>query len=164
MKSIMPAANTVDFHGVKMNWAGDMTRGRNDHPVSKRFLITYLIKRSHKGKPVHLLRDPDGTVWVLQTPKAVDASLTPSDLDQGLSGKTTARAGSSKRSCSPRTCRLIRIALAAGQLSFATILVTCCGVRLWQGHPAPTTCLQRCESASDYSKTIGVAFANGRKG
>lgn len=34
------------------------------------------------GKPVHLLREPNGTVWVLQEfTKAVDPSLTPENLD-----------------------------------------------------------------------------------
>ena len=35
------------------------------------------------GKPVHLLREPGGTVWVLQEyTKAVDPSLTPDNLNE----------------------------------------------------------------------------------
>ena len=36
----------------------------------------------HAGKPVHLLREPGGAVWVLQEyTKAVDPSLTPDNLN-----------------------------------------------------------------------------------
>ena len=36
----------------------------------------------HAGKPVHLLREPGGPIWVLQEyTKAVDSSLTPNNLN-----------------------------------------------------------------------------------
>ena len=140
------SGDTVDFHGVKMNWAGDMTGAEMIAQFQSAY-VPSLIQRNtnwvfHKGKPVHLLRDPDGTVWVLQEyTKAVDASLTPDNLDQlGGKLKNLPRAGSSKRRCSPRTCRLIRIALAAGQLSFAMILVTPTRGAAMARTPVPTTC------------------------
>ena len=41
----------------------------------------------HAGKPLHLLREPGGAVWVLQEyTKAVDPSLTPDNLHE-LGGK-----------------------------------------------------------------------------
>jgi hypothetical protein len=49
--------------------------------------VPSLIQRNtcwtwHAGKRVHLLREPNGTVWVLQEyTKAVDPSLTPDNLD-----------------------------------------------------------------------------------
>ena len=78
--------DTVDFHGVKMNWAGDMTGAEMIAQFQSAY-VPSLIQRNtnwilHAGKPVHLLREPDGTVWVLQEyTKAVDPSLTPDNLD-----------------------------------------------------------------------------------
>ena len=73
--------DTVDFHGVKMNWAGDMTGAEMIAQFQSAY-VPSLIRRDtnwiwHAGKPVHLLREPNGTVWVLQEyTKAVDPSLT----------------------------------------------------------------------------------------
>ena len=78
--------DTVDFHGLGMRWAGDMTGAE----MVAQFQNAYapnLIQRNtiwtwHAGKRVHLLREPGGTVWVLQEyTKAVDPSLTPDNLD-----------------------------------------------------------------------------------
>jgi len=78
--------DTVNFHGVDMFWAGDMTGAE----MIANFQTAYLpclIRRDtiwtfKAGKPVHLLREPSGTVWVLQEyTKAVDPSLTPDNLD-----------------------------------------------------------------------------------
>lgn len=81
------AGDTVSFHGVDMNWVGDMTGAE----MTANFQTAYLpclIRRDtiwtwKAGKPVHLLREPGGTVWVLQEyTKVVDPSLTPDNLDQ----------------------------------------------------------------------------------
>ena len=78
--------DTVDFHGVKMNWAGDMTGAEMIAQFQSAY-VPSLIKRDtiwtwHKGKPVHLLREPGGPVWVLQEyTNAVDSSLTPDNLN-----------------------------------------------------------------------------------
>jgi hypothetical protein len=77
--------DTVDFHGVGMNWAGDMT-GAEMMTQFESAYVPSLIRRAtnwiwHAGKPVQLLREPNGTVWVLQEfTKAVDPSLTPDNL------------------------------------------------------------------------------------
>lgn len=80
-----------DFHGVPMRWVGDMTGAE----MTSQFQNAYapsLIQRNtiwtfHAGKPVQLLREPNGTVWVLQEyTKAVDPSLTPDNLHE-LGGK-----------------------------------------------------------------------------
>ncbi len=77
--------DSVDFHGIKMNWAGDMTGAEMVAQFQSAY-VPSLIQRNtnwvwHAGKPVHLLREPNGTVWVLQEyTKAVDPSLTPENL------------------------------------------------------------------------------------
>ena len=76
----------VDFHGIKMNWAGDMTGAEMIAQFQSAY-VPSLIQRNtnwifHAGKPVHLLREPSGTVWVLQEyTKAADSTLTPDNLD-----------------------------------------------------------------------------------
>ena len=81
------AGDTVDFHGVGMNWVGDMT-GAEMMTQFQSAYVPSLIRRDtiwtfKAGKPVHLLREPGGPVWVLQEyTKAVDPSLTPDNLDQ----------------------------------------------------------------------------------
>jgi hypothetical protein len=81
------AGDTVSFHGVDMFWAGDMTGGEMIANFETAYLPC-LIRRDtiwtfKAGKPVHLLREPGGTVWVLQEyTKAADPSLTPDNLDQ----------------------------------------------------------------------------------
>lgn len=77
----------VDFHGIKMNWAGDMTGTEMVTQFSSAY-VPCLIQRNtlwiwHPGKPLHLLREPGGAVWILQEyTKAVDPSLTPDNLEQ----------------------------------------------------------------------------------
>ena len=84
------AGDTVDFHGVAMNWVGDMTGAEMVAQFENAYLPC-LIRRDtiwtwYAGKPVYLLREP-GTNWVLQEyTKAVDASLTPDNLHE-LGGK-----------------------------------------------------------------------------
>ena len=79
--------DTVDFHGVKMNWAGDMTGAEMMAQIAKAYVPSLIHRNTnwifHAGKPVHLLREPDGTVWVMQEyTKAVDPSLTTENLQQ----------------------------------------------------------------------------------
>ena len=70
-----------------MLWGGDMTGAEMIAKLRDAYL-PYLIRRNtiwtfKAGKPVHLLREPEGPVWVLQEyTKAVDPSLTPDNLDQ----------------------------------------------------------------------------------
>ena len=57
--------DAVDFHGVKMNWAGDMT-GAEMMTQFQSAYVPSLIRREtnwiwHAGKPLHLLREPNGT-------------------------------------------------------------------------------------------------------
>ena len=69
-----------------MNWAGDMTGAEMIAQFQSAY-VPSLIQRNtnwifHAGKPLHVLRDPNGTVWVLQEyTKAVDPSLTPDNLN-----------------------------------------------------------------------------------
>jgi hypothetical protein len=70
-----------------MNWVGDMTGAEMVAQFENAYLPC-LIRRDtiwtwRAGKPVHLLREPGGPVWVLQEyTKAADPSLTPDNLDQ----------------------------------------------------------------------------------
>ena len=63
-------------------------RGRDDGPDARARTSPTLIYRNsnwiwHAGKPVHLLREPGGTVWVMQEyTKDVDPSLTLDNLHQ----------------------------------------------------------------------------------
>lgn len=75
----------VDFHGVKMGWVGEMIV----KDLMDQFHNAYLpclIQRFtnwiyHVGKPVHILRDPEGTTWVMQEyTKNVDPTLTIDNL------------------------------------------------------------------------------------
>ena len=74
------------FHGVELRWGGDMTGAEMISQMQNAYAPN-LIQRNtiwtwHAGKRVHLLREPGGTVWVLQEyTKAVDPSLTPDNLD-----------------------------------------------------------------------------------
>ena len=83
--------DTVNFHGVDMIWAGDMTGAEMVAQFENAYLPC-LIRRNtiwtfKAGKPVYLLREPNGPVWVLQEyTKAVDPGLTPDNLNE-LGGK-----------------------------------------------------------------------------
>ena len=77
----------IDFHGVKMAWMAEMVT----EDVFEQFKNPYLpsvIQRNTKwtwwaGKPVYLLREPNGTVWVMQEyTKEIDPTLTIDGLDQ----------------------------------------------------------------------------------
>jgi hypothetical protein len=75
------------FHGVELRWGGDMTGAEMISQMQSAY-VPSLIRRNtvwtfKAGKPLCLLREPNGPVWVLQEyTKAVDPSLTPDNLDQ----------------------------------------------------------------------------------
>lgn len=77
----------IDFHGVKMTWVGEMVAENLFQQFQNAYLPS-LIQRFtnwiyHAGKPVHLLREPGGPVWVMQEyTKATDPSLELDNLDQ----------------------------------------------------------------------------------
>ena len=136
----------VDFHGVKMNWAGDMTGAEMIAQFQSAY-VPSLIQRNtnwiwHAGKPLHLLREPNGTVWVLQEyTNAVDPSLPPmTSIRSAASSRTCRRDGSSRPRCSPRICRWTRVAVAAGRPSFATAWATPIRVAGMARTSVPTTC------------------------
>ena len=74
------------FHGVELRYGGDMT-GAEMLTQFQSAYVPSLIRRNtvwtfKAGKPVFLLREPSGPVWVLQEyTKAVDPSLIPDNLD-----------------------------------------------------------------------------------
>lgn len=79
---------TIDFGGIKAQWAATMTlRDMKNLQESKPYTPA-LIKRDtewlyHQGKPVYLLRTPEGITWVLQVySKKIDKTLTLETLDQ----------------------------------------------------------------------------------
>ena len=77
----------VDFHGVEMRWAGDMTGAEMTSEMANAYLPSLIYRNTnwvfYAGKPVYLLRDPEGTTWVLQEmTQDIDPSLEPDTLDQ----------------------------------------------------------------------------------
>ena len=84
-------SDVVDFHGVGMRWAGDMTGAEMISEMQSAYTPSLIYRNTnwifHAGEPVYLLREPTGTVWVLQEyTKDVDPSLEADNLDQ-LGGK-----------------------------------------------------------------------------
>ena len=83
----MQVGEIVDFQGVKMRWAGDMTGEEIRSNFGTGYYLPAKILRNtewiyHAGKPVHLLREPGGIVWVMQEfTKEVDPTLTIDNLD-----------------------------------------------------------------------------------
>ena len=75
----------VDFHGVKMTWVGEMVAANLLEQFHNAYLPS-LIQRFtawtyYVGKPIRVLREPGGPVWVMQEyTKAVDASLNIDNL------------------------------------------------------------------------------------
>jgi hypothetical protein len=77
----------VDFQGVKMAWAGDMSADEIMLHFSGPYIIGKILRNTDwiykAGKKVYLLREPGGLVWVMQEyTKEVDPSLTIDNLDQ----------------------------------------------------------------------------------
>ena len=80
-------SDIVDFHGVEMRWAGDMTGAEMMSEMQNAYTPSLIYRNTnwvfYAGKPVYLLRDPSGPVWVLQEmTQEVDPSLEPDNLDQ----------------------------------------------------------------------------------
>ncbi len=93
----MHVGEVVDFQGVKMCWAGDMSADEVKMHFSGPYVIGKILRNTEwiykAGKPVYLLRDPSGITWVNQEyTKEIDPSLTIDNLDQ-LGGKLKLPAG-----------------------------------------------------------------------
>ena len=75
-----------DFHGVEMRWAGDMTGAEMIAQFRDAYAPNLIYRNTnwtfYAGKPVYLLRDPEGATWVLQEfTKDVDPSLEADNLE-----------------------------------------------------------------------------------
>lgn len=86
--SLFTAGETVDFGGVKAQWAATMTTEALVKIQDSPPYTAASIKRDsewlwRKGKPVYLLKTPEGITWIMQvyTPR-VDPSLSLETLDQ----------------------------------------------------------------------------------
>jgi hypothetical protein len=80
-------SEVVDFHGVPMRWAGDMTGAEMLSEMQNAYTPSLIYRNTnwifHAGQPVYLLREPGGTVWVLQEmTKDVEPSLEPDNLHE----------------------------------------------------------------------------------
>ena len=82
------SSETVDFHGVKCAWVENMdvkemmhSLSHNDYqPVTGNRYTTFIYKA---GKPIYLLRQPDGKCWVMQDAgNDVIKDLNANNLDQ----------------------------------------------------------------------------------
>ena len=64
----MHVGEVVDFQGVKMCWAGDMSADEVKLHFSAPYVIGKILRNTDwiykAGKPVYLLRDPSGITWV----------------------------------------------------------------------------------------------------
>ncbi|HSO44357.1 MAG TPA: hypothetical protein VLQ47_02440 [Rhodoferax sp.] len=82
------AGEVVDFGGIKAQWVASMTAEMMKTVVSGKPYSTAEITRDTewffaKGKPVYLLRAPQGKVWVMQVySHAVDKTLAVDNLHQ----------------------------------------------------------------------------------
>jgi hypothetical protein len=79
--------DVLDFHGVKMMYGGEMTGAEMMAQMQFAYRPSLIYRNSnwiwHAGTPVQLLRDPEGTVWVMQEyTQDIDPSLTLDTLDQ----------------------------------------------------------------------------------
>ena len=77
----------VDFQGVKLCWVGDMSGDEIKAHFAAPYAVGKILRNTDwiykAGKKVHLLREPGGTVWVMQEyTKEVDPTLTIDNLDQ----------------------------------------------------------------------------------
>lgn len=83
----MEVGAVVDFDGVKLCWGGDMSGDEIKTHMAAPYAIGKILRNTDwiykAGKKVHLLREPGGTVWVMQEyTKVVDSTLTIDNLDQ----------------------------------------------------------------------------------
>ena len=77
----------VDFDGVKLMYGGEMTGAEMIAQMKNAYHPSLIYRNSnwiwHAGTPVHLLREPNGTVWVMQEYTTdIDPSLTLDNLDE----------------------------------------------------------------------------------
>jgi hypothetical protein len=82
----MRVGEVVDFQGVKMCWAGDMTGEELRSQFGANYVPAKILRDTNwiykAGKPVYLLREPGGIVWVMQEyTKTVDPTLTIDNLN-----------------------------------------------------------------------------------
>jgi len=86
--TLFTAGETLDFHGVKAQWAATMTLQDMKNLLGSKSYTSALITRDtewlyQKGKPVYLLRAPEGITWIMQVySKKIDKTLTLETLDQ----------------------------------------------------------------------------------
>lgn len=83
----LQGGDIVDFHGVKMMYGGEMTAAEMMAQMKNSYSPSLIYRNTnwiwHAGTPVHLLREPAGTVWVMQEyTKDTDPSLALENLDQ----------------------------------------------------------------------------------
>ncbi len=76
----------VNFHGVKMLYGGEMTGAEMMAQMKNAYSPSLIYRNTnwiwHAGTTVHLLREPNGTVWVMQEyTKDIDPSLTLDNLN-----------------------------------------------------------------------------------
>lgn len=76
----------VDFQGVKLCWVGDMSGDEIMAHFAAPYAVGKILRNTEwiykAGTKVHLLREPGGTVWVMQEyTKEVDPTLTMDNLD-----------------------------------------------------------------------------------
>ena len=77
----------VDFQGIKLCWVGDMSGDEIKAHFAAPYAIGKILRNTEwiykAGKKVHLLREPGGTVWVMQEyTKDIDPTLTMENLDK----------------------------------------------------------------------------------
>jgi hypothetical protein len=79
--------DVVNFDGVNLLYGGEMTGAEMMAQMKTPYSPNLIFRNSnwiwHAGTPVHLLRDPEGTTWVMQEyTKDVDPTLTLDNLAQ----------------------------------------------------------------------------------
>ena len=83
----MHLGEVVDFQGVRMAWAGDMSADEIMQHMGGPYVIGKILRNTNwiykAGKQVCLLREPGGLVWVMQEyTKEVDATLTMDNIGE----------------------------------------------------------------------------------
>ena len=83
----LQGGDVVNFDGVNLLYGGEMTGAEMTAQMQTPYAPNLIYRNSnwiwHAGTPVHLLREPNGTVWVMQEyTKDVDPSLTLDNLHQ----------------------------------------------------------------------------------
>jgi hypothetical protein len=86
--TLFRAGEVIDFGPVKAQWAGAMTLQGIKNILDSKPYTSALIMRDTEwlyrmGKPVYLLRTPEGITWIMQVySKKVDKTLTLETLNQ----------------------------------------------------------------------------------